>query len=79
MNFATVPYIHSSSSIGSTNGNDFYGIAHTSSGHADNGALVCFRRARYNGNTPAGNRTEICMNVSYSSSFTATTYVLAWV
>jgi hypothetical protein len=79
MNFATVPYIHSSSSIGSTNGNDFYGIAHTSAGHADNGALVCFRRARYSGNTPAGNRTEICMNVSYSSSFTATTYVLAWV
>jgi hypothetical protein len=79
INFATVPYIHKSSSIGSTNGNDFYALPHTSAGHADNGALVCFRRARYSGNTPAGNRTEICMNVSYSSSFTATTYVLAWV
>lgn len=79
MNYSTVPYIHKSDSIGSTNSNDFYGVAHTSSGHADNGALVCFRRVRYNGNTPAGNRTEFCMNVSYSNSFTATTYVLAWV
>jgi hypothetical protein len=79
INFATVPYIHKSSSIGSTNGNDFYALPHTSAGHADNGALVCFRRSRYSGNTPAGNRTEICMNVSYNTSFTATTYVLAWV
>jgi len=79
MNYSTVPYIHSSTSIGSTNGTDIYGVAHTSSGHADNGALVCFRRARYSGNSPAGNRTEFCMNVSYTTSFTATTYVLAWV
>ena len=79
INYSSVPYIHKSDSIGSTNGNDFYGIAHTSSGHADNGAIVCFRRVRYSGNTPAGNRTEFCMNVSYSNSFTATTYVLAWV
>ena len=79
INYSSVPYIHKSDSIGSTNGNDFYGIAHTSAGHADNGALVCFRRVRYSGNTPAGNRTEFCMNVSYSTSFTATTYVLAWV
>ena len=79
INFATVPYIHKSTSIEATNGNDFYGIAHTSAGHADNGALVCFRRVRYSSNTPVGNRTEFCMNVSYSTSFTATTYVLAWV
>jgi len=79
MNYASVPYIHKSDSIGSTNGNDFYWLQHNSSGHADNGALVCFRRVRYSGNTPAGNRTEFCMNVSYSNSFTATTYVLAWV
>ena len=79
MNYSTVPYIHKSTSIDSTNGNDIYGVAHTSAGHADNGALVCFRRARYASNTPAGNRTEFCMNVSYSTSFTATTYVLAWV
>jgi hypothetical protein len=79
INYSTVPYIHKSDSIGSTNGNDFYGIAHTSAGHADNGTLVCFRRVRYSGNTPAGNRTEFCMNASYNNSFTATTYVLAWV
>ena len=79
INFATVPYIHKSTSIEATNGNDFYGISHTSAGHADNGALVCFRRVRYSSNTPVGNRTEFCMNVSYSTSFTATTYVLAWV
>jgi hypothetical protein len=79
MNFGTVPYIHKSDSIGSTNGNDSYWLQHNSSGHADNGALVCFRRTRFSGNTPAGNRTEFCMNVSYNTSFTATTYVLAWV
>ena len=79
INYSSVPYIHKSDSIGSTNGNDFYWLQHNSSGHADNGALVCFRRARYSGNTPVGNRTEFCMNVSYSNSFTATTYVLAWV
>jgi hypothetical protein len=79
MNFGTVPYIHKSDSIGSTNGNDSYWLQHNSSGHADNGALVCFRRTRFTGNTPAGNRTEFCMNVSYNTSFTATTYVLAWV
>ena len=79
INYATVPYIHKSDSIGATNGNDFYALPHTSAGHADNGALVCFRRVRYTSNTPAGNRTEFCMNVSYSTSFTATTYVLAWV
>ena len=79
MNYSTVPYIHSSTSLGSTNGNDFYALPHTSAGHADNGTLVCFRRARYSGNTPAGNRTEFCMNATYNTSFTATTYVLAWV
>ena len=79
INFSTVPYIHKSTSIEATNGNDAYGVAHTSAGHADNGALVCFRRARYSGNSPVGNRTEFCMNVSYTTSFTATTYVLAWV
>jgi len=79
MNYSTVPYIHSSTSLGSTNGNDFYALPHTSAGHADNGTLVCFRRVRYSGNTPAGNRTEFCMNATYNSSFTATTYVLAWV
>lgn len=78
MNYSTVPYIHKSDSIGSTNGNDFHWLPSTNSGHADNGALICFRRARYTGNSPVGNRTEFCMNVNYSNSFTATTYVLAW-
>ena len=79
MNYATVPYIHKSDLIGSTNGNAFTTLQYNQSGHADNGIAVAFRRAMYTSNSPVGNRTEFCMSTSYNTTFTATTYVLAWV
>ena len=79
MNYATVPYIHKSDLIGSTNGSAFTTLQYNQSGHADNGVAVAFRRAMYPSNNPVGNRTEFCMNTNYTNTFYATTYVMAWV